>query len=362
MDIFTPTASGANRTTSGDDTFVATVDGTGTQTGTLNTADILDGGAGNDTLSLTVTANNTAALNNATISNLETLNIRAANGVTAGVDVSTVVGATTVNAYHGAGAVNITGLAKGAAIGVVNNGNVANGAVNFAYATATDAVTLNLSGGTKAGTTVAASAGTATTATVNSTGVANSIGALDLSTGTTLTALNINASSDLTATLTADYAAAGAALKVTGAGKVNIGAAGTFKTVDASASSGGLTMTLDTVTTSFKGSTGNDTITTATLAAPAAGIIDAGAGTADKLVVAATADVNTAALRGAYTNFEILANSTGASIAADGFAGVTTVESSAASGGFTALTAARFGHNDGCSHQHHWQCAKCDWL
>lgn len=286
-------------------------------------------------------------MNAAAISGIETINVRAAAaGVTATVDASTAVGATSVNSNAGPGALTVTNLATGAAIGVIGNGTVTNGAVTFSYATASADVTLNLSGGTKVGTTVTNGDATSavTKATINSTGAANVTGILELDGDTaanTIATLIVNATTGLTTTLeTDDYVAAGAALTVTGAGAVNIGALGNFKTVDASGNSGGLTMTLDTVATSFKGSTGNDTITTVTLAAPAANIIDGGTGT-DTLVVAAGADVASAALRGSYTGFEKLSNATGASIAADGFTGVTNLITSSAGGGFTGMTAAQ---------------------
>ncbi len=329
---------------SGNDTFTAIGSNSGTDE-TLNAADVINGGAGTDTLNLTVTTTDATALNAAAISGIETINVRAAAaGVTATVDASTAVGATSVNSNAGPGALTVTNLATGAAIGVIGNGTVTNGAVTFSYATASADVTLNLNGGTKVGTTVtngdAASA--VTKATINSTGAANVTGILELDGDTaanTIATLIVNATTGLTTTLeTDDYVAAGAALTVTGAGAVNIGALGNFKTVDASGNSGGLTMTLDTVATSFKGSTGNDTITTVTLAAPAANIIDGGTGT-DTLVVAAGADVASAALRGSYTGFEKLSNATGASIAADGFTGVTNLITSSAGGGFTGMTA-----------------------
>ena len=311
----------------------------------MNASDVLVGGLGTDTLNIVGTGTTLDALGSASVSGIEIINVRATTANT--LNAANASGATNVNAYLGAGTFGVTGLDAGAAIGVIGNGTVTNGAVSFAYATASSDVTLNLAGGTKVATTVTNSdaASAVTKATINSTGAANAIGILELDGDTaanTIATLIINATTDLTATLAADdYTAAGAALTVTGAGKVDIAALGNFKTVDASTSSGGLTMTIDTVTTSFKGSTANDTITTATLAAPAAGIIDGGAGTGDKLIVAAAADVATAGLRASYTNFEVLANSTAASILASDYTGVTSVESSAAAGGFTGLTAAQ---------------------
>jgi len=329
----------------GIDTFNAVIDQATPANSTISAADSIDGGAGADVLSVTGVGTTLDVLGGALVSNIETVNIRATTANT--LDASQIAGLTAVNANLGTGTVGVTNLATGASIGVIGNGTVVNGAVTFAYATAASAVTLNLAGGTKAGTTVTngAIAGTATTtATINSTGATNSIGALDLdgNTAADLASLTINATTGLTAVLVADdYVATGAALTVTGAGKVNIGALGTFKTVDASANTGGLTMTLDTVTTSFKGSTAADTITSAAIATTTtAGIIDGGTGT-DTLVVAATTDVDTAAERAVYTGFEVLSNGASASIAADGFTGITSVVTSSDGGGFTKLSAAQ---------------------
>ncbi len=339
---FTLTSGSDNFTgTAGNDTFNGVIDQATPANSTIGAGDSITGGAGTDTLNITGVGTTLDVLNGALVTGVEVVNIRAATANT--LDASQIAGLTAVNANLGAGTVGITKLATGATVGVIGNGTITNGAVTFAYATATDAATINLSGGTKVGTTITNNSATATTATINSTGAANTIGAVDLSTAATMTTLTVNATTALTATLVdADYVATGAALTVTGAGAVNLGAPGVFKTVDASANTGGVTMTLDTVTTSFKGSaTANDTITTVTLATPAAGIIDGGASTADTLVVAAVADVATAPLKAAYTGFEVLNNAAGASLAADGIAGVTSLITSSAAGGFSAMTAAQ---------------------
>lgn len=300
---------------------------------TMNLTDVLNGGAGSDTLNISVEGASNA-LGGASVTAIETINVRAVTGAAATINAASAAGVTAINSDQGAGTLAVTGLATDAAIGVIGNGSVVNGAVTFAYATATDAVTLNVSGGTKIGTTVSATAGAATTATINSTGAANTIGALDLSAGTTLTALNVNATTDLTATLTGDYAAAGAALTVTGAGAVNLGSAGTFKTIDASAASGGLTVTIDTVTTSVIGSTGNDVITSASTTATTAGLVDAGDGT-DTLVLAA--NVATAAEGAEYVNFETLSVSNGQDVSL--IAGITALEVTGGNAALTKLTA-----------------------
>jgi hypothetical protein len=325
---FTLTAGVDNLTgTANNDTFNGLAAATlPADTDTLTAVDIIKGGAGVDTLNITTTATNTDATGGALISEIENVYVRANAGI-ATVDASSIAGLQQVWSNVGAGAVTVTNLATDAAIGVQGNGTVENGAVIFDYATATDAVTLALAGGTQAGTTVTASAGAATAATIASTGAANTIGALDLSaTANTLTSLNIKATTGLTATLVAnDYAAAGAAFTVTGAGPVNVGALGNFKTIDASTATGGLTVTIDTVSTSVKGSTGNDVITSAATTATTAGLVDAGAGT-DTLVLAAT--VATAAEGAEYVNFETLRTADSQDVSL--IAGITKLEVNAA--------------------------------
>ncbi|MEY8263351.1 MAG: hypothetical protein RPR98_04020, partial [Bermanella sp.] len=209
-------------------------------TDTLTAADTIDGGAGTDTLNITTTGNNTDVLHAALVSNVEIVNIRATAG-TATLDASSAAGITNVNANTGAGAVTVTNLATGAAIGVIGNGTVTNGAVTYGYADATDAQTINISGGTKIATTVSSSTANSTTATINSTGAANAVGAVNLGTGTNTTSLTINATTDLTLALTADYAATAAGV-ITGAGDVVITAGSlataAMLTVDASAATG----------------------------------------------------------------------------------------------------------------------------
>lgn len=326
----------------GDDTFTSVYDGTAAPGAgnTLTATDTLVGGAGTDSLNVTVTTAGNSPLGGANISGIEVVNFRTLANTT--FDASTVTGLTNVNTNTGTGTLTVTNLAAGAAIGVIGNGTVVNGNVSFGYAANASAVTVNLLNGTVAGTTVTgAAASTATSATVNSAGAANALTSVDFGSNTnTLTTVTINAASNFTSALTAaNYSALGAALTVTGAGTVSIGANGNFKSVDASTSTGGLTLTLDTVTTSFKGSQGNDTITTVTLATPAAGIIDAGAGTGDRLIVGAAADVASAALRGSYVNFEILQNDASAALNASQFAGITTVATSSDGGTFTGLSA-----------------------
>ncbi len=257
------------------------------------------------------------------IQNVETVNIRALdNDGTVGTDAATFAagnasGVTTVNADRSTSNVTVTGLANGAAVGMIGDGVVANGILKYAYATATADQVINISGGTNnagvADITATASTGV-TKATINSTGAANKVDTikLDSAGAGTVTTLNVNAATNLTATLTgADFAATSALTVAGAAASVNLGTAGNFKTIDASGlTAGGLTIAVGTNTTSFKGGQGNDVVTTAAVAATAASAVDAGVGTADVLNVATDTDVSTSAKADVFANFEVLKNST----------------------------------------------------
>lgn len=258
-------------------------------------------------------------LGGALVKNVENINVRVTAGTAATLDASSAAGLTNINANLGAGTLVATDLAKGAAVTVTGDGTVANGEVAFGYAaTATDAVTLNVAGGTKMTAAITAKAaglggtatGTATTATINSTGAANVVGTVDLA-NATLTAVTINAATNLKGDLLSqatDQVGTDGVVTVKGAATVVEATAAlddTIKTIDASGlTAGGFKGILGTGITSFKGGAGADSITTAATTATGA-VIDGGAGT-DTLTLAATNDVTTAAKGAQYTNFEIL--------------------------------------------------------
>ncbi len=305
------------------DTFNAVFSDTAATSDTLTTSDALNGGAGNDTLSVTVTGTNAAvSMPAANISSIETINVRALQTTAATVTTvaaSTYTGVTAVNSDRATSAVTITGLPTGASTGVIGNNNATYGALVAGWSTsATGAATLNVSGAT-IGTSAITLTGAALTSTVvNSTGSAvNEIGAV--ATPATSTSLTINAAAGLSGSFTTGAetaitltgaAATGVALTTANNGvqaAVVIGTpVATVKTVDASAmTAGGVGMTVVAAMTSFKGGQGTDKVTTAAITSTTASIIDAGAGT-DTLVVAATVDVDTAAEAAKYANFENL--------------------------------------------------------
>lgn len=205
----------------------------------------------------------------------------ASTGVTDTVTAGNFVGATEFNSLNSTNDVVFSGVSGTQSVGIIGNGSTLNGNVSYTLAAAATATTINVKGGVKQGNITNTGASVAT-ATINSSGAANTLGTIDLGTGTNVTKLTVNASSNLKATLAADYAAAGADLVVAGAAtSVDLGTAGTFKTIDASGLAGGLTIQTSTVTSSVKGGAGNDVITLNGLTATAT--IDLGAGN-DKLL------------------------------------------------------------------------------
>ncbi len=306
---------------------------------TINASDVITGGLGLDILTITGVGTTLDVLNSATVTGIETINIRSttANSLVA----SAVTGLTAVNST-GAGTVLVTGLATGASIGIVGNGTLVQGEVAFAPATAAAAITLNISGGVAqtaanvgitAAATIAAGAatGTATTATVNSTGAANTTGIIDLA-NATLTSVTINADTNLTANFLSEatnQVATGGTLKINGAATlVTLSAAldNDISVIDASGmTAGGISATLGTlVTQTVTGGAGADTITTS--AVLTTGSVNAGLGT-DTLVVASATHLATTALAAKYTNFENLRLATGVTMdMANAPAGITAIQ------------------------------------
>ena len=385
-DTLTPTAVGANQTTAGNDLFKAVVDAADAALGaaslkvtTLQATDDINGGAGIDTLQIIsngatantvtplflqnvekvlvkdvdATAITTVDLVNATgvtdvindgsvadvvFNNIGTAAVSAKNLAAVGLDTTFTRGAASVTAPL---TVNLENLGKAAVVGtgVVQTGVVASNDANNAATSVTINATgyVNVTSANLTGTAVATTH-TAETVTINAA-------------GTTIFGTAADASTDITGFNTAKLGK----IVVTGAGAVSLNElAGAVKTVDASANTGGVTLS-GTVYTgteatgvaanglNITGGKGNDSITlnavaTAVVAAGegndtvdvSAGLvagakIDGGAGAADKIVVtgaqaALLDDQDTAGtnLRATLTGFEQIAIS-GALITANGF-------------------------------------------
>ena len=295
IDTFTGTA--------GDDLFTALINTTTPANSTLTADDTINGGAGTDTLSLTVQGATAASWPGANVSNIERLLISDRHTINSfsTYNLSGVTGLTTVASSVSTGAVIISGLQVGTTVamigdGVTSLGNISvnglgNGAVNFL-----------ITGGTKGAPNISSTGG-ATTATINSTGAANTMGDISLNSSNSLSSLTINATTDLTARLGAFDFNSNSTLTVTGAGKVELGTSVPFtgSTINASANSGGLNMAVPTNIKNFVGSSGGDRLygNAGVLTNPVS--IDGGAGI--DTVAARLINSNNAA---AFKGFEVL--------------------------------------------------------
>lgn len=354
--------------TNGNDTINGYINSTAASTdSTLTAADTVNGGQGSDTFNITTVGN--VAIADATagaqVSNIETVNIRAVG--TGGVTLSAanVAGATTINSKLSTDAVTITNMAAGATIGVIGNGAVTNGATNYAYAVAGSS-NIAISGGTTAGNITNTGASSATN-TITSTGANNTVGTIDLGTGTSVTSLTINATTALSASLAADYAA-NAKLTLTGSATNTNTATGlpsaavdlsgaalsaNIVTVDASGlTAGGASVQVGANTTTFTGGAGNDTVNIAGLVYNSTGKLNAGAGTADVLVMNDAAAL-TAVTAANISGFEVLSLTADADATLDTFnmsllSGLThlVLNADAGSGGYsvTNMSAAQAGN------------------
>jgi hypothetical protein len=283
---------------SGDDLVV------GTANGLLTTGDVVDGGAGTDTLTSrhTVTAATTIA---PTVSNVEIHNFRidADGGAADAVlyDLTDVSGATNVNLYKAANSgatadpvvtFSGTGLATSVNVGIIGGDSGANNSavdltVTYQAVTGTaDAATMTLNG---------AAANVVTVAGIET---------LTLNALTTDTSVSATGASDINSL----QAANASSVIITGAGAVNLsGAGGSFValngaatlSVDASANTGGVSFVSEANALTFTGGTGDDNVyMVATLTTA-----DSLTGGAGHDTVGLTADV-TAAVGGVIAGFE----------------------------------------------------------
>ena len=281
-------------------------------TNTFTAGDNIDGGAGKDSLFLTLDGGSLGVMPAASIKNVENFFIRNVSGVPAVTtfDFANVAGEEQVWNDRSTSGVTVTNLAAGTTVGVKGNGTVT-AATTASYVAAASAANIVVDGGTATGSgalTVENGAGL-TAATIASTGAANTLGGIafgPVGNADNIKTVTIDATTNLT-TGGITGVAADTTITVKGAGAVNLGAvANNVKEVNAADNAGGVTLTMNNVaTTKYVGSTGNDVITTGGVALTT-GSVDAGAGTADRLVVAVNTDVDTKAKGDKYAGFEVL--------------------------------------------------------
>jgi hypothetical protein len=329
--------------TSSNDTITGLVSET-TGASTLSASDVINGGAGTDTFNITFEGNPTA-VPGAQISGVEVFNLRAIGTAAVSVDASNFSGATQVWSDRATRDVTVTNLAAGAAGGIRGNGSVESGAataLTFGYAAGVTAGVLAVDGGVKGANAKATATGSLESLTIASTGAANTLAGIDTGAGTVKT-VTIAATTNLTTGNIVDVAA-GTTITVSGlAATVGLGTlAANVKSVDATGlTAGGVTAVLDAATATFTGGGGVDTVTTVALTTTTAGVINAGAGAADVLIVANGDHVDSATEAALYTNFEVLRNSGTTDLDVSLLSGITSVQLGSANAGATKLTAAQ---------------------
>jgi len=341
---FTGSLGGPNTGTPGD-TFVLTdkadnvagtanndtIKGVNGSTDTLTNADVIDGGAGTDTLEV-ILDDNASVASLAGVSNVEVFSFRElANGTI--VDLGTVTGETNVVNDRSTGALTFNNLATGTTVTVKGDGNTNIGTTTFSNSTASDPVAIALEGGVTTGGAVNNTSNAAKSATITSTGAANTVASVQLSAAATVETAKITATTDVTTGNITGFKA-DAKITVDGAGKANIGTLeAAVKEVDASGNSGGVTVVLGQAADIFTGGSGNDTVT---LAAGPTAAVNGGAGTGDRLIVTDDTFIDTTKEQGQISNFEILRAQEAGAFVVDisKIAGATKVEAN----GTTSLT------------------------
>ncbi len=299
----------------GNDVFIAQTSEATAASNTFTAVDTVVGGAGTDTLTIVVNDyTNNAGLAAATVSGVEVIKIRAVDSTATdvlNVAATSFSGATDFVVDRSSSAVTFSGLTAAQVVTIAGNGAVTNGATVAGFSASATSGTFNIVDGTTAGAITQTGAAISSN-TINSTGAANTVGAVTLS-GTVNKSLTINATTALT-TGGISGLTTGATITVNGAATSSTTGVGvTLGTLDSDVivlnaggmTAGGVSATLNADTTIVvTGGAGNDRITTGS--ALTTGSVTAGAGSTDRLTIAADAHINTLALGNKYSGFEVV--------------------------------------------------------
>jgi len=268
---------------------------------------VVAGGAGIDTMNLSIEGTAAAPATVATITGVEHFFIRNLAAAST-FDFGTLIGETQVWNNRSNQALTFNNLAAGTTVGIRGDGSAVVSDTTFTMAAAADAITIAIDGGVKDSTTDITRAATGAAAvTITSTGAANTVGNIDLDNAATIKAVTIDATTNLTATLVAVDYAASSTLTLRGAGAIDLGGAAlaaAITTVNAADNTGGVTVTVGANTAIVTGGTGNDTISAGAFEFKSTGSLNGGAGT-DTLVLIDAAQLTTATAA-KMTNFEVL--------------------------------------------------------
>ncbi|QDG74945.1 calcium-binding protein [Labrenzia sp. PHM005] len=320
--------------TSGDDVFNG-VNGT---TDTFTLPDTIDGGAGNDTLSLIIDTGGTVP--GATVTNIETLQVRNTVALDTGgngaIDLGNFSSVTSFESLNNTEEVeldnvgtSVTSLSMNGsrddllvdtgAITTVNlmlnnvNGAAANDDVDFGVTAASTAVTtLNV---TSSGNSTLEQLNTNEVTTASFAATGGSVNIVDWNAAAALKTLTTSGSNDVTfGDLTNAAALETVTHSGTGTANFDLGTAlaATVTSVTAS-SSGALKVTSGAKTTAITGGSGNDEIGIGALVYDGSAKVDGGDGTGDILSISdSTATIFTAGAKANISNFEILKVASGA--------------------------------------------------
>ena len=285
---------------------------------TFDTTDIIDGGAGTDTMNITMNSSFTGMTGTGAVSNVENIALTNASTVARTFDATGITGATAYTIDATNAGVSISDMSAIAAVSVT-------GQASGTFSTAMDTTFVALAGTADAMTFNVTNVGTADNVATTSTNEEAAV----TSTLTSMETINVNA----TGTNVLAFGGTATTLNIAGSGNVKVTAVSTTTTtVDASESTG--VITLDTTAaaanalTSVATGSGADTITLDTADMLANGTISGGDG-ADSLAVTSGAKTVQYAMSGVET--VALTAVTGALIfSGTNTSGITTVSTVAA--------------------------------
>jgi Ca2+-binding RTX toxin-like protein len=357
-DVLGPSvATAANQTTAGDDSIFALTDQS------LTAVDIIDGGAGTDTLTAQFA---TAATNIAPVlTSVENLVVRQSGDVATTVDMLNMTGTTSltfdrISEPTGVTAQAATNIGSGVALGITNTTSDDADTFTFTYTDAAlagtaDTVTLNVAGNSSTASGVVVIRGTTSTTTgagaetllINSNTAASTLASVLVADGggttSTLATLNVAGSANLTITGALDFAGTtGGTINASGmSGNLNLtattgnepitftGGSGTNTLVTGNGNdnlTGGAaadTFTIGTGNDTVTGGGGNDVVIVTNAGITTADTINFGDGTRDELRFTDVTTLNDAGVTltnaniTAFTGIEVIGSS-GAVTAIDG--------------------------------------------
>jgi hypothetical protein len=317
--------------------------------GSFEVGDAVNGGDGNDVLELTVPGGGgtytTGAMPSALVTSVEEMSVRSVLSEAADiltVDMASFASVTSFTNNLSTNVVNVTNLAATDTFTIVGNGSTTNGNTGIGYVAAATSGEVTIDGDTTGGT-VTVTGAALVTQTINSTGGTNILTGFTSAATTEDVVINATTDLDLGTGISAIAAATGNSVTISGAATtVDLGSNAVdtdIDTIDASGlTAGGIVVTQNSVTGVITGGAGDDTVNVNAIVLTT-GSVDAGAGTADELIVGDGTGVATAALGAKYTNFEVL-TMTGESQDVSLVPGITSVKMGAdTSGAITGLNA-----------------------